>query len=82
MHIRMIVERELRVFGDRIAAGAAVQVSIATACSLLRTGRARLADLADLALVIDFEQQQRPMRHRPRKLDGPWVSLNRLKGLA
>lgn len=60
--IEMILTRATTINGVRSAVGDRIFVEVGQATDLLQSGRARLADPADLALVIDrTEPQRRPL---------------------
>ncbi len=57
--LQMRASRPIMFGGQRIEAGESITVSLPTASELQRSGRARVVDPADLALLADQRVQRR-----------------------
>lgn len=62
--LQMIAVTEMTFGGERVQVGEGLTVSVPTASELQRSGRARLIDPADLALIIEHRPKRRRARHR------------------
>ena len=58
-HVDVLLTRPAKFGGAARAAGEALAVPASVAANLIASGRARLVDVADLALIVDAEETRR-----------------------